>query len=217
MRERTILVLAAAALIMGAGAHAAQETGDLLRLQDTLGAEYGLARSPNFYFVLDVGGKTLELRVRGEALKSWPLKAMRFWGRPSFQGHVELKSKSALKAPRRIVIRPRGPEEKGDVGTEDQAAGFEPEALELKDMPESFRLEFDNGFHVSVRSARAVSGNAFKRLWSFWRWHVGLPLLSLFDRRKTGADAWLELIFEDKEDAQAIYWHFYEGINGIIL
>jgi hypothetical protein len=193
-----------------------QDREETLRSPGSLNAEYGLARLPQFYFVLDVSEKTLELKVRGMALRSWPLRSMRFWGKPTFQGNVELETKSTLKAPERIVIRPEGNE---GTGARDPAgdSGFEVEALELKDMPESFRLEFDNGFHVSVKSSKAARGGWLKTFLNEWKWHVGLPLKGFFGFGRDGSESWLELIFEEKADAQAIYWHFFEGIRGIVI
>lgn len=193
-----------------------QDRDEMPRSPESLNVEYGLARLPQFYFVLDVSGKTLELRVRGMVLRSWPLRSMRFWGKPAFQGDVELKRKSTLRAPERIVLRPEGNE---GTGARDPAgdSGFEVEALELKDMPEIFRLEFDNGFHVSVKSSKAARGDWFRRFLLEWKWHVGLPLKSFLGFGRDGSDSWLELTFERTEDARAIYWHFFEGINGFII
>ncbi len=199
----------AAAVPCRAGSH------DVFKDQAALTAEYGLARSPGFYFVLDVAAKTLDLRARGMVLKSWPLRSMRFWGHPAFQGAVEMKTKSALRVPERIVVRPPG--EGGRSVVETPSDGFEVEALELKDMPESFRLEFDNGFHVAVRSAHAVRRGLVGRAVNAWKWHVALPVISYLGLGKKGSKAWLEIVFEDKKDAQAIYWHFFEGIHGLIF
>lgn len=217
MRNIRIILIVLATSVVSAVPFQAQEPEELLRHQETLNSEYVLARAPSFYFVLDVPGKKLELRVRGMVLRSWPLRSMRFWGKPSFQGNVELKRKSALKAPERIIVRPAAGDEAASSTTEGGTAEFDVEALELKDMPESFGLDFDNGFHVSVRSSKAASGGPFRILWTSWKWNIGLPIRSFLSRGNKGSTAWLELIFEEKRDAQAIYWHFFEGINGLIL
>lgn len=217
MKHIPVMTLFLAISIAWAAPLRAQGTEDLLRQQESLSSEYGLARSPSFYFVLDVSGKKLELRVRGMVLRSWPLSSMRFWGKPNFRGNVELKTKSALKTPERIVVRPSGGEEREAPEAKGEGSEFDLEALELKDMPESFRLEFDNGFHVSVRSSTAASGGFFRGLWNSWNWYVGLPIRSFLSSGHNGSSAWLELVFEDKHDAQAIYWHFFEGINGVVM
>jgi hypothetical protein len=50
-----------------------------------------------------------------------------------------------------------------------------------------------------------------------WRWYVGLPLRNLFGSRQDKGLSELELTFDNEKDAQSIYWHFFDGIKGIIL
>lgn len=216
MRTARIVLLLAAASLGAAYPIPAAGSDEALRDQAALTAEYGLARAPGFYFVLDVPGKTLDLRARGMVLRSWPLRSMRFWGHPAFQGTVELRRKSTLRVPERIVVRPPGEGEPATSASESGSDGFEVEALELKDMPESFGLEFDNGFHVAVRSAQGARRGPLGMAVNAWKWHVVLPVRSFLGLGKKGSKAWLELVFEDKRDAQAIYWHFAEGISGLI-
>lgn len=214
-------------LALAAGAAgAAAEKPNLAKRQASLSSEYSLAKDPNFYFVLDVSGRKLELRVRGMVLRSWPLEAMRFWGRPAFQGNVELVRKSALKSPQRIVKRSgtegadaEAPEAQPEAAPSATGgpAEFDLEALELKDMPLRFGLDFDNGLHVRIISRSGGPGGPLSALGHAWNWYVGLPLRHLFgpDRAKRSGE--LVLIFDEDKDAQAIYWHFFEGIKGIIL
>jgi len=203
-----------------------QDKAGLAKKQNSMNSEYSLAKESNFYFVLDVLGRKLELRVRGMVLRSWPLKSMKFWGRPGFSGNVELVHKSTLNAPERIIIKP------GDAAKTEPApaakplpsgttpanpAEFELEALELKDMPKRFRLDFDNGLHVAIKSNNAGPAGFLGALGEAWRWYVDLPLRNLFSRKDGKGLAELQLTFESDKDAQAIYWHFFEGIKGIIL
>ena len=44
-----------------------------------------------------------------------------------------------------------------------------------------------------------------------------LPLKNLLRRRRGNGLSELELTFDSDKDAQAIYWHFFDGIKGIIL
>ena len=218
-----LLAAAAAGLAAGTADRAA-----LAKKQSDLASEYTLAKDPNFYFVFDVGGRKLELRVRGMVLRTWPLGAMRFWGRPDLAGPVELVKKTTLKAPERIVIKP-GEEEAlvkapapGTKAAPSKtapatAADYDLEALELRDMPKRFSLDFDNGLHVTVKSRDAASGGPLKKLAEAWRWYVALPLENLFGSREGRPVSELELTFEDGKDAQSIYWHFFDGIKGLIL
>ena len=223
-----LAVLGAVGLV-AAGIGAAVDKTSLAKKQAALTTEYGLAKEPNFYFVFDVLGRKLELRVRGMVLRSWPLQSMRFWGSPGFAGTVELVRKTTLKAPKRVVIKP------GDAADRDPApsppaakpatagagattpAEFDLEALELKDMPKRFSLDFDNGLHITVKAKDAGSRGLAGSIRDAWHWHIDLPLRNLFGSREGKSISELELTFEQDKDAQAIYWHFFDGIKGIIL
>jgi hypothetical protein len=200
---RWMLVLLAA----GAGAFGQQaDKGGLARRQQELTAESELAREPKFYFVLDVRERNLELRVKGMALRTWKLRSMRFWGQPAFSKTVQLVRKSTLKPPQRNVIKP------GETTTSKDPAKFELEALELKDMPRSFSLEFDNGLHVSVKA----EGWGLRGLAENLNWYAVLPVRNFISSRGGKAMSELELSFENEKDAQAIYWIFFEGIKGLV-
>jgi len=179
----------------------------LVRSQQEVTGEMELAKEPHFYFVLDVREKVLELRVRGMALRSWKLRDMRFWGKPAFSKTVQLVKKSTLKPPRRNVIKP------GETApAAKDPTKFELEALELKDMPTDFSLEFDNGLHVSVKAAdRGLAG-----IKEAIAWYAVLPVKSFFSARNGRPVSELELRFRDERDAQAIYWIFFEGIRGLV-
>ena len=191
----------------------------LAKKNTTLSAEYALAKEAMFYFVFDVPGRKLDLRVRGATLRSWPIRSMRFWGRPDFAGTVGLARKTALRAPERIVIRPGEAEEAEDAAPSGSgtAGEYDLEALELKDMPTRFKLDFDNGLHVTIRRGGGVTSDLLAKAKDALRWYVDLPLRSLFGRSAEGAGSFLELILEEENDAQAIYWHFYDGIKGVVI
>ena len=226
MKRLAAAVVTLAGLCLSGGGAAKADKAALVKKQTTLAAEYALAKDPGFYFVLDMSVRRLELRVRGMALRSWPVRSTRFWGGADFSGAVELARRSALKPPARIVIKPGQAGEEPAAAEEGKAAPapasqpaspaeFQLEALELKDMPKSFTLYFDNGLTVEVRSEKAKEVLR-QRLWRFWRWTVALPLGNLFSPSGKGRTK-LELVFAEDKEAQGIYWHFFEGIRGIIL
>jgi len=203
---------------------ASQDKAGLLEKQNSLNSEYSLAKDSAFYFVLDILGRKLELRVRGMVLRSWPFQSMRFWGRPELSGNVELVRKTALKAPERIVIKPGGDAEKVESAAAPAAkatgtnpAEFELEALELKDMPKKFSLDFDNGLQILFKAKTGASGGLLGSMREGWRWYVDLPLRNLFGPHRGTGFSELELTFDNDKDAQSIYWHFFDGIKGIIL
>ena len=227
--RRTAALAAIGALAIGALAFGAQaDRVALAHKQARLATEYGLAKGSQFYFVLDVQGRRLELRVRGMVLRSWPLQGLRFWGDPDFAGTVELVRKSALQAPERIVIKPGDAEAAEETGTTGDAtkpaeesgpapAGeYDVEALELKDMPKRFSLDFDNGLRIQVLARTGGSPGLLGSLADAWHWYVELPLRNLFGARDGKRVSELKLAFEHDQDAQAIYWHFFEGIKGIV-
>jgi hypothetical protein len=205
MRKTGFLLLM---LLAACGAFGqAVEKEKIVRSQQELTSESELAREPRFYFVLDIRQKNLELRVKGMVLRAWKLRSMRFWGKPAFSKTVQLVKKSTLKPPRRNVIKP------GEAAASAKDPGkFELEALELKDMPKSFSLDFDNGLHVSVKA----SEKGLRALEEEVRWYGLWPVRSFFSARNGKPLSDLELKFENEKDAQAIYWIFYEGIKGFV-
>jgi hypothetical protein len=206
------------------GRTAVTDKAGLAKKQDALTAEYGLAKDAKFYFVFDVRGRKLELRVRGMVLRSWPIAGMRFWGRPEFSGTVELSKKTTLKAPERIILKPgqeeelvKPPDPAAKPAAGAAAADYDLEALELRDMPKRFSLDFDNGLHVTVKTRSGEAQGFGARVKEAWRWYIALPLRDVFGPGQAKARPELELVFEDEKDPQAIYWHFFDGIKGIIL
>ncbi len=198
-------------LIAAAGVYGqTPDKGRIVRTQQELTWEYELAKEPHFYFVLDAPSKNLELRVRGMVLRTWKLEMVRFWGKPAFAKTVRLVRKSALKPPQRNVIKP------GETATAPknpkEAATFELDALELKDMPRSFSLEFDNGLHVSVKTKESGMRGIKEEIY----WYGSLPLRNMLGARKGKTTSELEIRFKDEKDAQAIYWIFFEGIKGLV-
>ena len=227
MKRALTLAAVGAGLLAALAQGAAVDRRELAQKHASLTAEYTLAKESNFYFVLDVVGRKLDLRVRGMVLMSWPLEKMRFWGNPGFAGTVQMVKKTTLKAPERIVIKPGetgetapAPEAKPDAkgaAAPTNPAEFTLEALELRDMPKTFSLDFDNGLHISVKSGDGGPQGPARSMRDAWRWYVDLPLRNLFGSREGRKISELELTFPKGENAQAIYWHFFDGIKGIIL
>jgi hypothetical protein len=214
MRRTLAIALLGTVGLAASGRGAAVDRMALAKKQAALATEYNLAKESHFYFVLDVLGRKLELRVRGMVLRSWPLRGMRFWGNPRFAGTVELVKKTTLKAPERIVIKPG---EAAEAPAPAAPGEYNLEAIELRDMPMTFGLDFDNGLHITIKSKDAGAQSPSRRLRDALRWYVRLPLRNVFGSREGKMSSELELVFENGPDAQAIYWHFFDGIKGIIL
>jgi hypothetical protein len=225
MKKIAGITVLAAAVLVGFGGAAAADKAALAKKQSTLSAEYGLAKEAKFYFVFDVLGRKIELRARGMVLKTWPIREMRFWGRPEFAGTVELVKKTTLKAPERIVLKPGDTEPSIKVPTPKPgvsvltatAADYDLEAIELKDMPKRFGLDLDNGLHITVKAKTGEAPGFGVRMKEAWRWYIGLPLQYLVGQGGEHELAELELILENELDAQSVYWHLFDGIKGLIL
>ena len=203
-RRLVLLLGATTAALFGQG----PDKASLVHAQKGLTAESELAKEPKFYFVLDVRQRSLELKVKGMALRSWKLKSMRFWGRPAFSKTVQLVRKSTLNPPQRNVIKPGEAAE-----TAKDPAKFELEALELKDMPKSFSLEFNNGLRVSV----TAGSKGLKAVAEEVAWYGVLPVRNLVQTMNGKPLTEIELAFANDKDAQAIYWSFFEGIKGLVF
>jgi hypothetical protein len=222
MRRTAVVAFLLAAGLLGRGIAAGVDPVALAKKQDVLNAEYSLAKEAKFYFVFDVLGKKIELRVRGMVLRTWPIESMRFWGRPEFTGPAELVKKTTLKAPERIVLKPGeselvAPAPAAQPATPGGTADYDLEALELRDMPKRFSLDLSNGLHITVVSKTGGVPGLGARLRTAWRWYVALPLRNLFGPRGSKGLSELELVFADDKDPQSIYWHLFDGIKGIIL
>ena len=159
-------------------------------------------------------------------LKSWPIEGLRFWGRPEFGGSVGVVRKTALKAPERIVIKPGETEgtvkpapaaKAGAVAPSSTAGDYDLEAIEIRDMPKRFTLDLDNGLQISIKSGTGENPGLWIKLKEAWRWYIDLPLRDLMRNRKGPAPAEFELTLGSDQDAQAVYWHFFDGIKGIII
>jgi hypothetical protein len=225
MKKRTAVLILAGILATLAWA-AGTDRAALANKQDRLTAEYGLAKDAKFYFVLDVLEGRIELRARGMVLKSWPVEDMRFWGRPDLAGSVGLVRKTALKTPEKIVIKPGDAGETvkpapaakpGEASAAATPADYDLEAIELRDMPTRFGFDLDNGLHIAIKAKSGAAPGLRIRLKDAWHWYFGLPLRDLLGKGKGQAAAELELTLANDQDAQAVYWHFYDGIKGIII
>ncbi len=228
MKKIAACVALLAAGLIGLASAAGTDKAALAKKQDALNAEYSLAKDAKFYFVFDVSGRKLELRVKGMVLRTWPIQSMRFWGKPDLAGTVELVKKTTIKAPQRIVIKPGESElippspaakpaaTEAAPAVATTSADYDLEALELRDMPKSFGLDLDNGLHVTVKTKSGNTGGTGGAIREAWRWYFRLPLKNAFGPRQGRGVSELELFFKEEKDAQSIYWHLFDGIKGII-
>lgn len=171
--------------------------------------ELVLARTPSLYFIVYLKSRVIALKSRGMTLQEWKVKNIRAWGDAPPLGALTLHKKSTLFPPKRKKIKP--------AATENDAASFELDALELKDMPSRFTLFLSGGIRILVRTR---ASGFFPRLGNFGHlvsWSLAIPLrnLSLKLRRKPfGA---IDIQLEKKEDGQSLFWALPDGIKGLVF
>jgi hypothetical protein len=172
--------------------------------------EYALAKAPGFYFLFDLKNKRIELKSKGIVLRTWEPQRVRFWGSPVPFRALVLTRKTALTLPQRRVIKPG--EEETAPKPQVKPGEFELEALEVKDMPRVFTLELEDGTTISVVGKEKVP----KKVWSFLKWHIGMPLKTLMLHQKKRTMSLIQISFDDPKDGQALYWALTEGIKGLV-
>jgi len=218
-----------------------EATLKILKENRFLEEELKLAKNPQYYFVLNLKEKTLELRARGMVLKSWKASELRYSGKPVPLKVTTLTHKTALKPPERKVLNPAEAQAEETKKAEDKARQeennkkkkedkkdtektqtsataatdtFEVEALEITDMPGSYELNFDDGLQIFVRSKSGFS-ERFRQARENLLWYTWYPVKH-FLFRKSELKPRLILYFDNQRDAQGIYWAFIDGLKGIV-
>ncbi len=216
-----------------------EATLQVLKENRFLEEELKLAKTPQYYFVLNLKQKTLELRARGMVLKSWKASELRYTGKPVPLQVTTLTNKTALNPPERKVLNPaeqqaeearKAAGEKARLEQEKKketekkrepaqatatpADTFDVEALEITDMPGSYELNFDDGLRIFIRSKSGFS-EKFRQTRETVLWYTWYPVKH-FLHRKSELRPQLILYFDNMRDAQGIYWAFIDGLKGII-
>lgn len=175
----------------------------------TLRAEYELARKPKIYFVLDLPGARVQIKSSGVILRELPIAGFSHWGRPSAKASRLLVEKESLFEPQRVTIDPEAKKNK-EAGTK-----FELKTLELDDVPSSFRLNFDDGTHITVKGrAKTLLGKVGQSLANGF-WHLSRPLI--FNWKFLRGEPYTEILLTlPRNDARRIYWSISEGVPCLI-
>jgi len=172
-----------------------------------LEAELALARKPGLYFIFDLKDKRISLKARGILLQEWEVKRVRYWGNPAAVKPTALAEKTALLPPKRERIEP---------GCSDENGAYELKALELDDMPSYYTLSLTEGILLYVRpQARGWISSFFAALYTL-RWHVFLPLKTVWSSIRKKPFASIEIVLKDKRESRALFWAFTEGMPCII-
>ncbi len=187
-----------------------------------LQSEFSLAQKKDIYFVLHLKDNKIYFKARGIVLRDLEIKKMRFWGRPEKVKLYTLAGKAAASEPRReaVVIENAEKDEKVPAPAPPAASPTAPtpvdiKALELEDMPSSFRLILDDGLVISVKSDKEGTLSGLYSIVHSLNWYISQPLLTVWYAIKGRPYGALNLVLNEK-DAKAFYWSIYEG-NGVII
>jgi hypothetical protein len=120
-----------------------------------------------------------------------------------------LEKKTTLNPPQRTKIKP--------AATEEEAAAFELEALELKDMPSRFTLFLTGNIRISIRTKPSGLLPRLRDLGHIVAWNLGVPLNNLAFRLKNRPFGAIDIKLEKKEDGQSLYWALPDGIKGLVF
>jgi len=185
---------------------------------DLLDAELKVAKKPVIYFIFNLKDKEILLKSRGILLKKMKIEDVKFWGRTVDAAPRAMLKKSALfKEPKRVNIDPNKDKEETstDTATNTTPGAFEIEALELKDMPTTYRLEFHEGIFISISPKGTGFLSGLLKMASYTGWYVSRPILTIWNSIKGSPYTSIYLILNE-EDARLVYWSLEEKSENII-
>jgi hypothetical protein len=142
-------------------------------------------------------------------LQEWKFRSIDAWGAEPPLGALSLEKKSALFPPKRAQIKP--------AATEEEAASFELDALELKDMPSRFTLFLSEGIRVYIRPTARGFFPRLGNLGHILRWNLWVPLKNLSFRLRRKPFAAIDIKLDQKEDGQSLYWAFPDKVMGLVF
>jgi len=219
--SRLITALSAALILAQAALAMAADLRLMERENAALESELTLAKKKENYLIFDLDGMRVDVKSQGLMLKSASIASKRSWhGYTTPPRIYTLAAKEASGAPERKVIKPKDP---GDVKIETavQTANrlnqdtFEVQAMEIGDMPTSYRLSLDGGLRLYVRQAgEGISGWLRDSAHSV-AWYAGQSLSAGWSRIRGRQYESIELTMAER-DAQAIYWAFLVNTSCVV-
>jgi len=185
----------------------ADELYDLRKENRILDAEFALAKKPAIYFVFDLDRSIAQFRARGVTHRELKIARWSAWG------HVPaLKALSLIR--KEALVRPTI--KTGD-SIADKAVRIDAEAQELKDMPVSYELFFENNVVMHVRGRTDGFGGRMADLWDSVYWRYSRALITLVDRYKKNPPHFYLYLSMNPEEAQSLYWAFQENFESFII
>ncbi|MBI5143232.1 MAG: hypothetical protein HZA20_13740 [Nitrospirae bacterium] len=185
----------------------ADELYDLRKENRILDAEFALAKKPSIYFVFDLDKSLAQFRARGVTHRELNIVKWSAWGRIPTLKALSLLRKEALVKP---TIKT------GD-SIADRAVKKDAEAQELKDMPVSYDLFFEDNVVMHVRGRMEGFKGRIADLWDSIYWRYSRAIITLVDQYRKNPSSTYIYLSMNPEEAQALYWAFQENFESFII
>ncbi len=194
-------------ILLAIGGAAGGEKGSLKYENQLLETELRIAQAPHVYSVFDLKHKKIILKARGVLLRELPIETFRVWGNLPAVKTAALIRKSALFAPKRVLVNPKA--------GEGEAPPSE-ETFELKDMPTNFTLVLEGDISISVRPKPTNLLSSILSIRYPVEWYLTRPVLTVWYTMRKLPFTSIEIVLEPG-DARSLYWSFLEGMKAMVL
>lgn len=176
-----------------------------------LDAELKLARKQQIYFIFDMKERKIFLKVKGEIFKEFPMETARSFANGFSITPSAIRKKSTFMPPVRKELKPQ--DETKDESKEQTA--FKLDALEIDDMPTSYRLYLDDGVVISIRPKPTNIGSSLLSIWNSMLWYITSPLKTLYHAILGHSFGTLDISLGAR-DCQGLYWAAHEGMGAVV-
>lgn len=184
-----------------------------------------LAQKPNHYFLFDIRAKKILLMSRGIVLREWSAHHVRFTGDPVPVQIFSLVGKNIQFSELRHNVNVNDNRVDTDAKnmsdnktegnkTEDK---FKLEALELDDMPASYKLFLNGGISIQIRTQREGLWAAMKNAVHSFKWYTYYPIRAIWSSLKKDTFTAIDISFKDEKEAQALFWAVADEAECVLL
>jgi hypothetical protein len=222
------MIAGLALLAVGAMFPAAAPARNLPAENRLLEEEIKLSKDGKPYIIIDLESGGILLKVKGLALRNFPVESWRLWGGAADLRPLLLSGRKATREPERPELRPDAAPAPGAPPKPEPAPAPPPpptdpakpkdpdlEALELRDMPIEYLLDLEDGTRIMVKNAPVGWKEKLGHWWYRAKWWVGAPWQTIRLAMRQEHYRAMSMILKP-EDAQALYWAFPEGTPCII-
>lgn len=206
---RKLLLIILALLTLCSEAMAIDRTA-LERDVALLQAEYDLASKPQIYMVFDPSNLRVLIKCRGAVLKEIHFERIKQWGEPAVGVSYLLKESLADTKPERKQLAP------GDAADK---TPLELDFMDVKDMPDSYRMRFDGGMEIYVAPSQIHADTRWERVKRWGREQYKRLQWQFTDMSKARQEGYNYFARTSMEpsDARALYWANREGTPWLVL